>query len=68
MKTHNATHVMLTTEREPSDTFLHGQLSNAFVPVYPTENFTEAEVKVWEIHYTPDIQAHPKYLATTPEK
>ena len=68
LKTHNATHIMLTTEREPSDTFLHGQLSNAFVPVYPTENFAEAEVKVWEIHYAPDIQSNRKYLATMPRK
>ncbi|RKU12961.1 hypothetical protein C6503_16595 [Candidatus Poribacteria bacterium] len=68
LKTHNATHVMLTTEREPSNTFLHGQLSNAFVPVYPTENFAAAEVKVWEIHYASDIQSHPKYLATMPKK
>ena len=68
LKTHNATHIMLTTEREPSDTFLHGQLSNAFVPIYPTENFAEAAVKVWEIHYAPDIQSNSKYLATTPEK
>ena len=68
LKTHNATHIMLTTEREPPDTFLHGQLSNAFVPIYPTENFAEAAVKVWEIHYAPDIQSNSKYLATTPEK
>ena len=68
LKTHDATHIMLTTEREPADTFLHGQLSNAFVPIYPTKNFPEAAVKVWEIHYAPDIQSNPKYLATTPEK
>ena len=68
LKTHNATHVMLTTAREPSNTFLHGQLSDAFVPVYPTENFAAAAVKVWKLHYAPDIQPNPKYLATTPEK
>ena len=68
LKTHHATHIMLTTEREPSDTFLHRDLSDAFVPVYPTENFAEAAVKVWEIRYPPGIQSHPKYLATEPEK
>ncbi len=68
LKTHNATHIMLTTKREPSDTFLHGDLSDAFVPVYPAENFPEAAVKVWKIHYPPGIQSHPKYLATEPEK
>lgn len=68
LKTHDATHIMLTTEREPSNTFLHRQLSNAFVPIYPTENFPEAAVKVWKIHYAPDIQSNPKYLATKPEK
>lgn len=68
LKTHDATHIMLTTAREPSDTFLHGQLSNAFVPVYPAENFSEAAVKVWKIHYTPYIQPNPKYLVTDPEK
>ena len=68
LKTHNATHVMLTTAREPSDTLLHGQLSDAFVPVYPTENFAAAAVKVWKLHYAPDIQSNPKYLATTPKK
>ena len=68
LKTHNATHIMLTTKREPSNTFLHGQLSDAFDPIYPTENFAEGEVKVWEIHYSPDIQPDPKYLATEPEE
>ena len=29
-----------------------------------TENFENARVKVWEIHYPPDIQADPKYLRT----
>ena len=68
LKTHNATHIMLTTKREPQNTFLHGQLSDAFVPVYPTRNFSEAEVKIWKIHYPPDIQPDPKYLATVPEE
>ena len=65
LKTHGATHLMLT-QGQPPEVFLQGELSEAFVPVYPTENFTEAEVKVWEIHYPSDIQSNPKYLATEP--
>lgn len=67
LKTHTATHIMLTS-RDPHDAFLHGQLSDAFVPVYPPENFAEAAVKIWELHYPPDIKPHPKYLATEPEE
>ncbi len=65
LKTHEATHLMLT-QSQPPEVFLQGELSEAFVPVYPTENFTEARAKVWEIHYPPDIQPNPKYLATEP--
>ncbi|MDE0011447.1 MAG: hypothetical protein OXU36_09885 [Candidatus Poribacteria bacterium] len=65
LKTHGATHLMLT-QSQPPEVFLQGELSNAFVPVYPTENFTEARTKVWEIHYPADIQPNPKYLATEP--
>lgn len=67
LKIHAATHLLLT-EKEPENTFLRGQLSDAFVPVYPTDNFENALVKVWEIHYPPDIKLNPKYLATKPEK
>ena len=65
LKTHGATHLMLT-QRQPPEVFLQGELSEAFVPVYPVENFAEAEVKVWEIHYPLDIQLNPKYLETEP--
>ena len=65
LKAHGATHLMLT-QRQPPEVFLQGELSEAFVPVYPTENFREASVKVWEIHYPSDIQSNPKYLATEP--
>ncbi len=65
LKTHGATHLMLT-QRQPPEVFLKGELSEAFVPVYPTENFTEARAKVWEIHYPSHIQSNPKYLATEP--
>ena len=67
LKTHGATHLMLT-QRQPSEVFLKGELSEAFVPAYPTEDFTKAKVKVWEIHYPPDVQSNPKYLATEPEE
>ena len=65
LKTHEATHLMLT-QSQPPEVFLQGELSEAFVPIYPTDNFTEAGVKVWEIHYPSDIQSNPKYLATEP--
>lgn len=65
LKTHLATHILLT-RHEPIATFLNKQKSEAFVPIYPTDNFTDAEVKVWEIRYPPDIKSDPKYLETKP--
>ena len=65
LKSHTATHLMLT-EKEPPESFLRGHLSDAFVPVYPRENFTDATVKIWELRYPPDIKPHPKYLETEP--
>ena len=65
LKTHGVTHLMLT-QRKPPEVFLQGGLSNAFVPVYPADDFTDAGVKVWQIRYPPDIQLNPKYLATEP--
>ena len=65
LKTHGATHLMVT-QSQPPEVFLEGKLSNAFVPVYPTDDFAEAGVKVWQIRYPPDIQSDPKYLATEP--
>ena len=67
LKTHLATHIMLTRS-EPTETFLRKQTSNAFVPIYPIDNFTEAEVKIWEIRYPPNIKPNPKYLETKPSK
>ncbi len=52
LKTHGATHLMLTPE-EPIYTLLRRRLSDAFQPVYPTENFTASPVKIWHIHYPP---------------
>lgn len=65
LKAHGATHLMLT-QKQPPEVFLQGELNEAFVSVYPTEDFTEADVKVWRIDYPPDVQSNPKYLAREP--
>ena len=44
--------------------YQRGELSNIFVPVYPTNGNDTADFKVWEIRYPPDIKANPKYLKT----
>ena len=41
--------------------------STAFVPVYPVKTDVNADVKICEIHYPPDIRTDEKYLATEPE-
>ncbi len=64
LKSHNATHLMLLHGMESSDSFLHKGPSDAFIPVYPTEKFSEAKIKVWEIHYPADSQTDLKYLET----
>lgn len=46
--------------------FFREESSEAFVPVYPTENFADSGVKVWEIRYPSDIKSDPKYLETKP--
>ena len=43
---------------------LRGEHSKAFVPVYPTNEDTNGDVKVWEIHYPPDIETNEKYRTT----
>ena len=63
LKTHGATHIMLTG-KDPSRSFLHGELSDAFLPVYPKKDFDNASVKVWELHYPSDIKTDPKHLKT----
>lgn len=63
LKTHGATHILLT-KKAPHNSFLHGQLSNAFLPVYPKKDFDDAPIKIWKIQYPPDIQTDPKYLKT----
>lgn len=64
LKSHAATHLILTGKETATAPFLRGEPSSAFLPIYPTENFTKALVKVWEIHYPPNIKPNPKYLAT----
>ena len=44
--------------------FLRGIPSDAFQSVYETQKTGGTPVKVWEIHYTPDIQPDLKYLKT----
>ncbi len=44
--------------------YVRGEWQDIFVPVYPAEGTETASVKVWEIHYPPDIQPDPKYLKT----
>ena len=48
--------------------YMRREHSNAFVQVYPSPKKTTAEVKIWQIHYPPDIKVNPKYLLTAPEK
>ncbi len=43
--------------------FLDG-LPDIFVPIYAANGEDIASVKVWEIHYPPDIKTDEKYLAT----
>ncbi len=40
---------------------LRGEHSEAFVPVYPTNENAGRDVKVWEIHYPPNIEANEEY-------
>ena len=44
--------------------YFRGEHSDAFVPVYPVESDTPPKIKIWEIHYPPDIQTNPQYLKT----
>ncbi len=64
LKSHSATHLMLIRNKVVKGSLLRGQLSEAFVPVYPGENFDEADVKIWELHYPADIQSKMIYLKT----
>ena len=48
--------------------FFRNEHSDAFIPVYPENETTSAKVKIWAIHYPPDIKENSKYLAKSPEK
>ncbi len=48
--------------------FFGGLESPHFVPTYPQRNFSTAKVKIWELHYPPNIKKNPKYLETEPPK
>ncbi len=41
-----------------------GEHSEAFMPVYPTNESDGIDVKVWEIHYPPNIEVNEKYRTT----
>lgn len=45
--------------------YFQGDFRDIFVPVYPTKNFEKSMVKVWKVHYPPDIQTDVKYLKTS---
>ena len=66
LKTHSATHLLIT-EKQPHNTMLRASaLSGAFVPLYPTQDFQNAPVKLWALRYPPHLQTDAKYLATHP--
>ena len=46
--------------------FLRGEHTDIFVPVYPTDDSPVKDIKVWEVHYLPDIETNEKYLVTEP--
>ena len=65
---HEATHLMMTTEKQPENTLLQsGTLSGLFVERYPESDFTFAPVKVWELRYPAGLERRPEYLLTAPE-
>ena len=47
--------------------FFWNMKSPHFIPIYPQKEFSAAKVKVWEIHYPPNIKENPKYSATAPK-
>ena len=54
----------MLTGKDPSRSFLRGELSDAFLPVYPKKGFENASIKVWKLYYPPDIKTDLKYLKT----
>ncbi|MDE0396214.1 MAG: hypothetical protein OXL96_00260 [Candidatus Poribacteria bacterium] len=44
--------------------YFRGEHSGAFVPVYPVKSDAPPKIKIWEIHYPPNIHPDVKYLKT----
>jgi len=44
--------------------FFRGMVSDAFVPVFPTEGAATAKTKVWELRYPSGTTPKPKFLST----
>ena len=65
LKTHEVTHIMLTRADAKNLKYIHH--SNAFKPIYPKDDFADANVKIWKLYYPPHIKTNSKYLATQPE-
>ncbi|MDE0638776.1 MAG: hypothetical protein OXI43_23285 [Candidatus Poribacteria bacterium] len=63
LKTHEATHILITPD-DPHDSFLNkNPLGNrGFKPLFPKSYFDTSSIKLWEIHYPPDIEVDAKYL------
>lgn len=62
---HDATHLMMTTEKQAEGTLLRrGRLSGVFVEVYPEADFENAPVKVWQLQYPAGLQTQTEYLKT----
>lgn len=44
--------------------FMRGEHTEAFVQIYPIDKKIKAQVKIWEIHYPPNIEKKDEYLET----
>lgn len=66
LKTHEATHILITTSDDPSNALLNRNPLGYkhFKPVFPTTNFARSPIKLWQIMYPQHIATDPKYLAT----
>ena len=62
--THEATHLMVTTEKQPENTLLRsGSLSGVFQRVYPVSDaFDTSPVKVYELRYPEGLEKRPDLL------
>ena len=48
--------------------YIREEHSEAFEPIYPQKDVSFADIKIWKIHYPPDIKKNPKYLETEPSE